>query len=107
MAVHRKQECQPVDPQVAGAAMAEFVRSDPAVERLWVFSYHHLLQFWLLTPDVPAQEERRLYGLLDGMYARFPDTEVQLHIVSPRYFEPFELDVILPPGSAEIALNAV
>jgi hypothetical protein len=72
MAVDRKQERQPIDPQAVGAALAEQVRSDPSVERLWVFSYRDVVQFWLLTPDLPAQEERRLYGLLDGMYARFP-----------------------------------
>jgi hypothetical protein len=31
---------------------------------------------------------------------------VHLHLLSPRYFEPLELDVVLPPGAEEIALRA-
>jgi hypothetical protein len=106
MAVERRRENCPIDPHAVGLALAERVRNDPSVERLWVFAYRDVVQLWLLTLDVPADDEYRLYGLLDDMYELFPLAEVQLHLISPRYFDPLELDVILPPGSAEIALDA-
>jgi hypothetical protein len=59
-----------------------------------------------LTPDVPADDERRLYRLVGSLYEPFPELDIRLHLISPRYFEPLELDVILPPDSEEITLYA-
>jgi hypothetical protein len=106
VAVDQKQDYQPVDPRAVAREFAARARNDPAVEQLWLFSYRNVVQLWILTAGLPAQEERRLYGLLDGMYARFPEADLRLHLVSPRYFDPLELDLILPPGAEEIALNA-
>jgi hypothetical protein len=106
MAVDRKQAGQPAEARAVGLALADLLQNNPAVERLWVFSYRNVVQLWLLTPDVPAEDERQLYRLVGFLYQQFPEMDVRLHLISPRYFEPLELDVILPPGSEEIALNA-
>ena len=106
MAINQEQEYQPVDSQAVAREIAARARNEPAVERLWVFSYRNAVQLWLLTKAIEAPEERRLYGLIDGMYERFPEADLSLHLISPSYFDPLELDVILPPGSAEIALHA-
>jgi hypothetical protein len=106
MAVDQEQANQPAQARAVGLAFARLVRGNPAAERLWVFSYRDVVQLWLLTPDMPADDERRLYRLVGRLYEPFPELDVRLHLISPRYFEPLELDVILPPGSQEIALNA-
>lgn len=106
MAVERKPNSVSVDPHAVALAFAARAQGDPAVERLWMFSYGNAVQLWPLTPDLPAQEERRPYGLLDGLYERFPEVDLNLHLLSPQYFDPFELDMLLPPGSVEIVMNA-
>jgi len=106
MAVNQDRDGQPTEARAVGQALASLVRGNPAAERLWVFSYRNVVQLWLLTPDVPAQDERGLYRLVGDLYGQFPEMDVRLHLISPRYFEPFELDLIVPPGAEEIALDA-
>jgi hypothetical protein len=106
MAVPQKQDAAPVDARDVAEAFAELVRSEPSVERLWVSSHRGVIRLWLLTEAMERGDELRLYGLLDHIYDRFGEVGVHLHLLSPSYFEPLELDVVLPQGAEEIALRA-
>ena len=106
MAVHREPEIRPVDAREVAAFFAEIVRAEPRVQRLWVTSHRGVVRLWLLTEAMETRDELRLYGLLDHIYDRFGDVGVHLHLISPLYFDPVELDVIVPQGAEEIALHA-
>ena len=114
MAIPQGQERQPVDEHGLPvdehgltAALAGMVRDDPAVLRMWVSSHRGVASFWLLTQaSVATAAERRLYGLSGALFDRFPEADFRLHVVNPRDYEPFELDIVLPTGAKEIALRA-
>jgi hypothetical protein len=106
MVIPRKQDAALVDARTVAEAFAQVVRSEPSVERLWVSSHRGVIRLWLLTEAMERRDELRLYGLLDHIYNRFGEVGVHLHLLSPRYFEPLELDVVLPQGAEEIALRA-
>ena len=106
MAVPQNQEARPVDAREVAEAFAEHVRAEPAVQRMWVTSHRGVIRLWLLTEAMETKDELRLYGLLDHIYDRFGEVGVHLHLLSPRYFVPLELDVVVPQGAEEIALHA-
>ena len=106
MAIPQEQESRSVDAREVAEAFAEVVQSEPAVERLWVTSHRGVIRLWLLTEAMDRKDELRLYGLLDHIYDRFGEVWVNLHLLSPLYFDPLELDVVVPQGAEEIALRA-
>ena len=106
MAIPQQPEVRPVDARQVAAVFAEIVRAEPQVQRLWVTSHRGTVRLWLLTEAMETKDELRLYGLLDHIYDRFGEVGVHLHLLSPRYFDPLELDVVVPQGAEEIALRA-
>jgi hypothetical protein len=106
MAIPQQPEVQPVDAHELAAALAEMVRHEPSVLRMWVSSHRGVAHFWLLTPEIETKDELRLYGLSGKLFDRFPESDFHLHVVNPRDYEWFELDIVLPKGAEEIALRA-
>jgi hypothetical protein len=106
MAIPWEPEIRPVDAHEVGVFFADIVRAEPQVQRMWVTSDRGVVRLWLLTEAMETKDELRLYGLLDHVYDRFGDVGVHLHLISPLYFEPIELEVVLPQGADEIALHA-
>lgn len=105
MAIPQQHESQPVDVHELAAALAEMVRHEPSVLRMWVSSHRGVVSFWLLTPEIEAEEERHLYGLSGDLQDRFPDAFFHVHLINPRYYEWFDLDMLLPQGAEEFALR--
>ena len=106
MALPWQPEIRPVDAHEVAAFFAEIVRAEPQVQRMWVTAHRGTVRLWLLTEAMERTDELRLYGVLAHIYDRFGDVGVHLHLISPLYFDPLELDVILPRGAEEIALHA-
>jgi hypothetical protein len=105
MAIPQQHESQPVDAREVAEVFAESVRAEPAVQRLWVTSHRGGVRLWLLTEAMETKDELRLYRLTDHIYDRFGEVPVTLHLLSPRYFESLELDVVVPQGAEEIVLH--
>jgi hypothetical protein len=106
MAIPQEPEIRSVDAHEVAEFFAEIVRDEPRVQRLWVTSHRGVVRLWLLTEAMESRDELRLYGLLDHVYDHFGAVGVHLHLLSPLYFDPLELDVIVPQGAEEIALRA-
>jgi hypothetical protein len=106
MAIPWQPEIRPADPYELAAALAELVRNEPSVLRMWVSSHRGVASLWLLTEDMESRDELRLYGLTGDLQDRFPYAPFRLHILSPQYYEWFDLDMLLPQGAEEIALRA-
>jgi hypothetical protein len=105
MAIPWQPEIRPVDAHEVGAFFAEIVRTEPQVQRLWVTSHRGVVRLWLLTEAMETKDELRLYGLTDHIYDRFGEVAVTLHLLSPRYFDPPDLEFAVPRGAEEIALR--
>lgn len=106
MAIPWQPEIRPIDAHELAAALAEVVRHEPSVLRMWVSSHRGVASLWLLTPPIEAEEERHLYGLSGDLQDRFPYALFHLHLLNPVYYEWFDLDMLLPQGAEEIALCA-
>ena len=107
MAIPQQHESQPADVNELAAALAEMVKDDPSVLRMWVSSHRGVASFWLLTTtSIATVDERRLYGLSGALFDQFPNALFHVHVVNPLDYEPFALDVALPKGAEEIALRA-
>jgi hypothetical protein len=106
MAVPREQEAQPVDGHELATALAEMIGHEPSVVRMWMSYHRGVASFWLLTTSTEASDERRLYGLSGDLFDRFPEAMFRLHLLNPRDYESFELELVLPQGAEEIALRA-
>ena len=105
MAISRKQDAAPVDAHELAAAFAELIGHEPSVLRVWMSSHRGVVGFWLLTPEIESDEERRLYRFSGDLQDRFPEALFHLHLLNPRYYESFDLDVLVPRGAEEIALH--
>ena len=106
MAIPWQPEIRPADAHELAAALAEMVRDEPSVLRMWVSSHRGVASLWLLTEDMESQDELRLYGLAGDLQDRFPYALFHLHLLSPQYYEWFDLDMLLPQGAEEFALRA-
>jgi hypothetical protein len=106
MAVVRDHESEPVDAHDLGVAFAEVVREDQAAERLWVTEHRGLVRLWLLTKPLDGAGERRLHGLEDHLYDRFPEARFHLVLLNPRFFDHPDLQDLVPSDAEEIALGA-
>jgi hypothetical protein len=106
MAIPQQPEVQTVDAHDLASALAEMVRDDPSVLRMWVSSHRGVASFWLLTPDIESKEERRLYRLTGDLQDRFPTALFNFHLLVPHYYEWFDLDMLLPQGAEELVLRA-
>jgi len=106
MAIPWQPEIRPVDAHELAAALAEMVRHEPSVLRMWVSSHGGVTSLWLLTEDMESKDELRLYGLTADLQDRFPGALFHFHLLSPQYYEWFDLDMLLPQGAEEFALRA-
>jgi hypothetical protein len=107
MAIPQQHESQPVDVHELAAALAEMVKDEPSVLRIWVSNHRDVVSLWLLTTtSIATVDERRLYGLSGALFDRFPDALFHVHVLNPLDYEPFDLNVALPKGAEEIALRA-
>jgi hypothetical protein len=106
MAIPQEHELQPVDVHALTMALADMVKSEPSVLRMWVSRRRGAVSFWLLTPEIESDVERHLYRFSGDLQVRFPDALFHLHLINPRYYEWFDLDMLLPQGAQEIALRA-
>ena len=106
MAISQAHDHQPVDVYELASALAEMVRNEHSVLRMWMSCHRGVASFWLLTTSLEARDERHLYGLSGDLFDRFPDAMFRLHLLNPRDYKSFELDLILPKGAEEIALRA-
>lgn len=105
MAIPWPPEIRPVDAHELASALAELVRDDPSVLRMWVASHRGVASLWLLTEDMESKEELRLCGLAGELQDQFPYALFHLHLLIPHYYEWFDLDMLLPQGAEEFALR--
>lgn len=87
-----------------GNAFAAVIRSDDAVQELWVSSDEGAIHLWLIVQPIDGDAERHLYGLEDVLYDQFPDVAFQSHVLNPRYYTR-DVHVALPAGTAQIRLR--
>ena len=106
MAIPWQPEIRPVDAHELAAALAEMVRHEPSVLRMWVSSHRGVASLWLLTEGIESKDELRLYGLSGDLQDHFPGALFNFHLLIPHYYEWFDLDMLLPQGAEEIALRA-
>jgi hypothetical protein len=106
MAVVRQDQGEPIGAHILGETFAKVVREDQAAERLWVTEHRGLVRLWLLTKPLDGAGERRLHGLEDYLYDRFPEARFHLVILNPRFFDHPDLEDLVPSGAEEIVLGA-
>ena len=106
MAVARVQYAEPIDPREIGELFAHAVAGNPAAVRLWVSFDERVVRLWLQIEPVDREHELGIYGLADRLYERFPGGGFFIHLLSPREFDEFVPEEIVPPNSIEIALAA-
>ena len=62
------------------------IRDEEAVEELWVSTDDEAVHLWLVVRAIEPDVERRLYGVEDVLYGRFPEAAFQVHVLNPRYY---------------------
>ena len=88
-----------------GRAFAQVAQNEPLVRELWVTTHRDGVHLWLLIERVGDDEERRLFGLLDLLDERFPNTDFQLHVLNPASFT-IDLHDVLPRDAEKIFARA-
>jgi hypothetical protein len=106
MAVNRVHRDSPGDARELGSTFARVLKHDAAAARLWVSTQPDVVELWVLTEVVDAEDERRLYRLVDTLYERFPEARFRLHLLNPSTYDEFDLGDLLPPDADEIILRA-
>lgn len=95
----------PVTTQDTGRTFAQMVRDEQAALRLWARHHRDYLEFWLLTVPIDADTERRLYAAGVELRDRFPEVNIRVRILNPRFFEHDDLTELVPAGAEEIPLR--
>jgi hypothetical protein len=106
MAISQAHDHQPVDVYELASALAEMVRDEPSVLRMWVSVHRNSPSFWLLTEPMELDGERRLHRRAGDLYDRYPSTDFRLHLLNPLFYDELFPEDILPMGAEEIALGA-
>jgi hypothetical protein len=88
-----------------GGQFAQAVRKKDGIVGLWTTCRNKSVHLWLLVEPIEDDAEQQLYELLDVLDARFPNTDVQLHVLNPATYSVDPRDV-LPQDAEEIPLNA-
>lgn len=96
---------QPVSAHDVGCLLAQLVRNDPSVGRLWVRAHPHEIETWLLMHDTDEEAERRLYAAVVPLYDRFPTLRLRFHVLNPGYYPHLDLSELIPDGAEEIPLR--
>jgi hypothetical protein len=80
MAVTRQATVQEI-----GTVFAKRAIREPIVRELWITEGNHGVHLWLLVDQIDDEAaELALYGLTDVVYERFPEVDVQMHVMNPR-----------------------
>lgn len=92
-----------------GKAYAELVRDDHSVRELWVTEDCEGFIVSMLTDEIDADHERRLYGLAIQVQQQFPDALFEVHVRNPRNYTLNSRDQMrdkfLPAGARQIPLE--
>lgn len=88
-----------------GRCLAELVRAEPGARRLWASSHRDYVELWVLTADVDAEAERRLHELGIRTQEAFPDGNLRIRLINPRFYEGRDPVELIPAGAEEIALR--
>ena len=89
-----------------GQVLAEAVRDEPRVAELWVATRTDGIHLWLISTPITLAEHRSLFGLIDVLYERFPDTDFEVHIKNPRNYSR-DVHRGLPRDAKQFELRAV
>jgi len=88
-----------------GRALAEAVRDEPAVKRLWASANRDRIELSILTDPTDADTERRLYAAGLILHDRFPDAYFLIDVINPIYFISLDLQMLIPNGAQEIPVR--
>ncbi len=88
-----------------GMTLAQAAQNEPLAHEIWVTIRHDGVHLWLLTQRATDEDERRLFGLLELLDARFPDADFQLHILNPASYT-VDLHDVLPRDAEKIFSRA-
>jgi hypothetical protein len=102
MAITRQPTAQEI-----GTVFAARAREESVVRDLWVTTQCDGVHLWMLIEPLEDDDaERALYGLIDIVDERFPETDIQLHVMNPLTYtrDPRES---LPTWAEQIPLRAV
>lgn len=88
-----------------GHTFAEAIRGEQAVRQLWVRRHRGYLELWLLTAPTEPEIERQLYAAGVDLQREFPDADIDLHILNPRYADERELAEMIPPDAEKVPLS--
>lgn len=94
---------QGITAQQVGRTLADVVRAAGHVSELWVSTGTDGLHVWLIVEPIGLKEERHLHELADTLYERFPEGDLELHVVNPRRHAG-DIRGALPAGAEKIAL---
>jgi hypothetical protein len=80
---------------------AQVAQNEPLARELWVTTRRDGVHLWLLIDQADDEDERRLFGLLDLLDERLPDSDFQLHILNPASYK-IDLHDVLPTDAVKI-----
>jgi len=86
-------------------ALGSAIRDEEAVEELWVSTDDEAVHLWLVVRAIEPDVERRLYGVEDVLYGRFPEAAFQVHVLNPRYYAG-DVHTAVPGGAVKISFRA-
>ena len=89
-----------------GQTFAEAVRGEPAVRQLCVRPYPGGVELWLVTAPIDPDKELALHAASRLLYERFPDAEIDVHIINERHYPHLDAARIIPTGAKPIPLHA-
>lgn len=86
-----------------GQAVAEPVLAFPGICSLWVRQRGSEAEFWVLTePTDDVAAERVLTDVEDLFYDRLPEMRLEIHLINPARFKPFDLATVIPPDAVRV-----
>ncbi len=92
-----------------GKVYADLVRDDESVRELWVSADSEGFIVSILTDEIDADHERRLYALASGVQQRFPDALFEVHVRNRANYSFDSLDqmksALLPTVAKRIPLE--
>jgi hypothetical protein len=88
-----------------GLTLAQAAENEPLAQEISVTTRRDGVHLWLLTQRATDEDERRLFGLLEPVDARFPDAAFQLHILNPASYT-VDLHSVLPKDAEKIFSRA-
>lgn len=82
---------QPLLARAMARTFAEAIRDEGVACRLWVWSDHGYIEpgrdyveLWLLADPADQQAEHRLRLAAADLHRQYPDTNIRVHLITPR-----------------------